>query len=362
MQLLRLAARDVRNLAPFELDTAARVVVFHGANAQGKTNALEAIWALATLRPLRGHRPKDLIRWGESEASVSGDVDDAGLVRRYQLDLGPKRRTRIDGSAVRDVAEYFAGIRAIAFTPQHGRIVTDEPEWRRRWLDRAVFTLQPAHLERVRAYRRCLSQKSAALRDQVSRDVIAVLDHQLAALGARLVAARCEVLDALAAPVAARYGEISGTDTALGMRYRTAAEGSSIEERTAALLAAIERRREEEVRRRMCVVGPQKDEVVFSLDGKPARRFGSRGQVRSVVLSLKLAEMAVARHRGQEPLFLLDDLSSELDAGRTRRLVQTLLELGAQVFVTTTDPAPVLAAVEDTARVVAVEGGALTPG
>jgi DNA replication and repair protein RecF len=361
MRLTRLAAQGFRNLDPFDLRTDASVVVFHGDNAQGKTNALEAIWMLATLRPLRGHRAKDLVRWGQDEAAVAGEIVDGALHRRFRVDLGKRRKASIDDQEVRDVGEYFAGIRAIAFTPSDGAIVTHEPDLRRRWIDRAAFTLQPAHLTRVRAYSRCLSQKSAALRaDRPVGALIDVLDDQLADLGARLAEAREATLDALRGPVAEHYQSIAGREVSVGLRYRTVCQGGSVSERTQTFRKALEARRSDELRRRMCLVGPQKDEVVLTLDGQAARRFGSRGQVRSLVLAMKLGELAAARERGQAPLFLLDDLSSELDRERIGRLVRDLLALDAQVLVTTTDPTPVLDAVaRQDCLAVTVEDGRL---
>lgn len=363
MRLRRLAATGFRNLEAFDLATDAPVVVFHGANAQGKTNALEAIWVLATLRPLRGHRAKDLIRWGDTEASVVGSVRDRGIERAFRFDLGPRRKVSIDDHEVRDLTEYFDGIRAIAFTPAEGEIVTNEPERRRRWLDRATFTLQPAHLNRVRAYRRCLSQKSAALREErPSRDVLDVLDEQLCQLGARLSEAREGTLDALREPVARQYQSIAGRSVNLDLRFRSVCAGETREERVASFRQTLEEKRPNELRRRMCLAGPQKDDVRILLDGQPARHFGSRGQVRSLVLALKLGELMAARERGQSPMFLLDDLSSELDRGRMGRLVRQLLELEAQVVVTTTDAAPIRDAVgAEDVQTVAVSSGVLDP-
>ena len=195
LQLTRLAARGFRNLEPFELDTDARFVVFHGENAQGKTNALEAVYLLATLKPLRGRRVRELIRWGEDEASVAGDVRVDGLVHPYRVDLGPKGRTALlDGKRVGDLSAYFHTIRAIAFTPRDERIVSGEPAGRRRWLDRAAFTAAPAHLDVVRTYKRVLDQKSAALKPPpgaaVMPELLDALDHQLAVAGGRLIARR----------------------------------------------------------------------------------------------------------------------------------------------------------------------------
>ncbi len=361
MRLLRLAARRFRNLEPFDVTTDSRVVVFHGSNAQGKTNALEAIWALSSLRPLRSHRTKDLISWSHKDAAISGDVSDGTVTRTFRYELGARRKVAVDGKEARDLAIYFEGIRAIAFTPSDGEVVTGEPALRRRWLDRAVFTAQPAHLDRVRSYSRILAQKAAVLRDgRVDYTLLDVLDQQLAGAGASVAAARAEMLEQLLVHVQSSHNAIVGGPVKLELRYRTVAQGQDLQARRASLAEAIAARRHDELRRGMCLTGPHKDEVVIHLEGRSMRHFGSRGQVRSIVLALKLGELVAARARGDRPLFLLDDLSSELDRDRTARLVAQLVALDAQVFITTTDAGLVKGAVapSDLLRV-SVEGGQL---
>lgn len=340
MRLVRLVTQGFRNLAPVDLSTDARFVVVHGPNAQGKTNLLEAVWMLSTLRPLRGHRVRDLVRWGEDDAAISGWVSGDDGTHQLRVDLGgPRRTVQVDGSPVRELDAYFDWIRAIAFQPADATIITEGPALRRAWLDRAAFTAHPAHLGRVRVFQRTLAQKAATLRgDRPDRDLLDVLDAQLAHAGAVLVDHRVRMLRELAPHIRDLHRAIAGIEVEVGIRYRTACDGADVAAREAKLVERLAASRAEEVRRHRCLVGPQKDEVSFSLEGHAARHFGSRGQVRSLVLAMKLAELVAARARGDRPLFLLDDLSSELDRARTDRLVERLVDLGAQVWVTTTDP------------------------
>jgi DNA replication and repair protein RecF len=172
----------------------------------------------------------------------------------------------------------------------------------------------------------------------VDHAVLDALDTQLALLGARLAERRAALLAELAPWVDAMYRTLADADGAVTLELRTTAKGTSEAERAEALMDVFARSREAEIRRRRTLAGPQTDEVAIRLGGRPARRYASRGQVRSLVLALKLAELRAARERGTVPLFLLDDLSSELDRVRTRRLVALLADLGAQVIATTTDP------------------------
>lgn len=339
MRLLSIQALNFRNLEPLALDTGATFVVIGGPNAQGKTNLLEAVYLLATLKPLRARRLQELVRFGERGAVVGATIRADGMERRYKVSIGPDgRAVQLDGQRV-GLNEWFEGVRAIAFTPSDGEIVLGGPQERRSWLDRAAFTKAPAHLEIVRRYQRALEQKSAALKSStIDATLLDALDEQLAEQAARLVERRIDLLQDLHPFIGELHQRIAGAE---GMEV-TLSYRSPVVERRGELVAAwrevFARARQGERRRRMCLAGPQRDDVEILLDGQPVRSFGSRGQVRSVVLSLKLAELVAARGRGEAPLFLLDDLSSELDRSRTGRLVEVLSELASQVFITTTDP------------------------
>ncbi|MCO4748357.1 MAG: DNA replication and repair protein RecF, partial [Proteobacteria bacterium] len=339
MRAIRLATEGFRNLEPFELHTDAQFVVFHGDNAQGKTNALEAVYWAATLKPLRGKRVGELVGWEAETARVALDVVHEGLTRRYRVDYaGGQRQIRVDGKPPSELSDYFAGVRAIAFAPSDAAIVDGEPARRRAWVDRATFTRQPAYLALVRAYRRALGHKAAALKGQGDSTLLDVYDEQLSSLGARVTERRTSLLDALTPHVREVHRTIAGGERELGLRLRTKAVGDDLSARTAALREAMAASRELDLRRGFTLVGPHTDELVLTLDGKALRTFGSRGQVRSLVISLKLAELLAAKEAGVTPLFLLDDVSSELDRARTGRLVAVLAELGAQVWVSTTAP------------------------
>jgi len=344
LRLRRLVVDRFRNLAPSDLAVDAQFVVLHGANAQGKTNALEAIHVIATLKPLRGRRLAETIAWGAPEAHLAGWVEHEGEERHHRVDLDRRRKTRevrLDGQRIHDLEEYFATVRAIAFTPRDGRIVSGEPSFRRNWIDRAAFTAAPSHLERVRAYRQCLSQKSSLLRsERPDRHLLGILDDQLATLGADLAERRARMVDELAPHIRSLHESIAMGHGAVTIEYRTRAVGDDVVARREALRQRIAEVSPREIERGTTLAGPQLDDVKVTLDGKSVRDYASRGQIRSLVLSLKLAEMVAARQRNEVPIFLIDDASTELDRDRTSRLMGLLQDLGAQVVATTTDPRP----------------------
>jgi len=337
VRLTRLALRDFRNLPELAVETDARFVVFSGANAQGKTNVLEAIYALATLKSFRTHRRREFIRWGRTEAVVAGTVVSEGVTRRYKLRLTPsEREAQVDQQTPRPLSSYFDGVRAVLFAPEDTAMVRGEPSGRRGFVDRAAFTLRPAHLDLVRAYGRVLSQRGALLRAGGDPLQLEVLDEQLVELGAKLSLRRAEVVAELAAPFRDLYTGISGgRDATVG--YRSVLGDGDLPARRERFRERLAERRGDELRRGMNLVGPQRADLDLRIGGKSARAYGSQGQVRSVVLALKLAQLRVADRLGLKPLFLLDDLSSELDEHRTAHLLELLASLGLQTFVTTTD-------------------------
>ena len=338
MRVEHLTIEGFRNLDRVDVDVGQRFVLIHGDNAQGKTNLIGAVYLLSTLKPLRGHRTRDLVGWDHDAAGVAAEVAHDGLLRRYRIDITAKgRQVQLDGSVVRDLEPYFRGIRAVAFTPSDARIVMGEPKLRRAWLDRAAFTARPSHLFAVRQYTRVLEQKSAALRQGQGGALLDVYDQQLATAGAELITRRLDILAELNGPVSTVHTRITGLSEQLSVSYRSKTEGDSVVQRAASLAEQLRTARADEVRRQRTLAGPQLDDVRLELDDRAARSFGSQGQVRSVVLSLKLGELLAAHARGDQPLFLFDDVSSELDATRTERLIALLSEVDAQVFATTTD-------------------------
>jgi DNA replication and repair protein RecF len=334
MRLARLQARGFRNLADDRLDVDAPMVAFTGDNGAGKTNLLEAVAMLGALRSFRTVRASELVRWGEHDAHVQAVGTSEGMTRSWtwSVSAGARTLTLDERNVGTDV--WVRTLRATWFVPTDVGIVRGEPALRRMLLDRAVFTSMPAYLGPARALRRVLDQKAALLRSGGADDVqLDVIDTQLATVGAAVMAARRDFLARMQAPFARAHAAFAGEADARAV-YAPWHDGA---ESVPALEDAILRHRAAERRQRRVLVGPQRDDVSFLLGGRPARAFASQGQARSLVLAWKIAELEVAAHDGDVPLFLLDDLGSELDPGRTARLVRLVRGLGAQVFVTTTD-------------------------
>jgi DNA replication and repair protein RecF len=342
LRLVSLQARDFRNLAAVDLEPSPRATVLLGENGQGKTNLLEAIYFLTTLKSLRGSRLQELVRFGAEQAQVAADFDGPGGLRRVAVRLQAGARTAsLDGKPQERLDAYFDGLAAVCFSPDDLLLVKGGPEGRRRFLDRAAFNRWPALLGEAREYVRALRARNAALRG-ASDEVEASFREPLVRAAARVLRRRRDLVQELAPRLTAAFREISGPDApAAELAYRPASGMSTVgsEEDLVHRLGEILAHRVHRDREKgYTSAGPHMDELVLALTGKAARLFASQGQQRALVLALKIAEIENLRTAlGRPPLLLLDDVSSELDPAKNRYLLGYLATLPAQAFLTSTD-------------------------
>ena len=365
MRLLALRLRDFRNIEAADLEPGPRATVIVGPNGQGKTNLLEAVYLLATLKPLRTARLSELPRFGTRACRVEGafELGSARRVIGVQIEDGV-RQALVDGKKVRDLEDYFGGVAVVAFTPDDLAVVKGGPEVRRRFLDRAVFNRFPAFLGESRTYARALKSRNRLLKEQTPAEVIEAFDEPLARAGARIVIRRRRLLAELAPRFDEVLGRLSRGQLRGRLRYAPpVVEGAEEEGEVARrLLEELARRLPRDRERGFTSVGPHADQLSIKLGDRPARTYASQGQQRALVLALKIAEIENLREMlGFQPLLLLDDVSSELDRERNAQLMDYLASLDGQVLLSTTDPSLVAAAAGPDARFFAVRDGVFTP-
>ncbi|HEX4354675.1 MAG TPA: DNA replication and repair protein RecF, partial [Polyangiales bacterium] len=234
MKIELLTATRIRNLAPVELAPRERFNVFVGNNGQGKTNLLEAIYVVATLRSFRTARLVDLLAFGATDAQLGARVTKDGLTRVYEVELAAgSRRVRLDGKAVRPLARYFGGFNVVVFTPEDLALPRGSPGDRRRFLDRGVFNLDAAYLGLASDYEKVVKTRNSVLRQagegrlpgaQVG-PLLEVYDAQLAELAVAIVAARVRFLATIAPALADTFSAITRTGLTASARYQSTVEG-----------------------------------------------------------------------------------------------------------------------------------------
>jgi DNA replication and repair protein RecF len=339
MRLQKLSLASFRNLRKAELEPGARFNILYGNNGQGKTNLLEAIYLLGTLKSFRLAKNGELMAWGTDLALVRGVVEQEGVSREIALVVEREgKRVRLDQKAIARPADFFGSLNVVVFSPDEMAMAKGGPEVRRRYLDRAVFSGDAGYLTLHHNYSRVLKNRNALLKKEESGE-LEVWSDKLAEAGARLVTARIGYLREIEGLLREFYRTIAGCDEETRIAYRPhlldrerlPAEGAAL------LREGLVRTAGEERRTGATAVGPHRDDVEFLLNDKALKQFASQGQQRSFILALKMAEIEYLQRKfSSPPILLLDDMTSELDRERNRNLMEFLKQKQMQVFITTT--------------------------
>lgn len=342
MILRELRVLGWRNVSAATLRPGPRATVLYGQNGQGKTNLIEAAHFLTTFRSFRTNHVEEAVPWGAERAHLEGDVSVGGLERTLEITVAGGRKSALcDGKPVGRAAARMQGVAAVLFVPEDLLLPKAAPAERRRFLDRAIFAADRTYSADAVAFERVLRSRNAVLREPAPRPALLdTYDEELARTGARVVQRRRGLVADLAPRVRRLYAAIH-SDLGVELRYRghPTVDGAGAEpEVREALLAGLRARRELDQRRGFTGFGPHTDDLQLELGGHPAGDHGSQGQLRSLVLALKLAELQHLEERqGEAPLLLLDDVASELDEVRRGKLFETIAGLAGQTLITVTD-------------------------
>ena len=373
-----LALTDFRSYAAVELELEPGVTAFVGPNGQGKTNLVEAIGYAATLSSHRVSGDQALVRAGAERAVVRVRAQRGDRKAALELEITPGRanKARLNGAPVARVRDVLGLVRTVLFAPEDLALVKGDPDGRRRFLDQLTVMVRPRMAGTLADYDRVLKQRSALLKSasaamKTSRGgadlrTLDVWDAKLADLGSQILAARLELVAALAPHVAVAYEQVSAGQGAATIRlassldkvsdddeHRDPATPAAAEAPTATLLEArlldaMSRLRPKEIERGVCLVGPHRDDLLLELGGLPAKGYASHGESWSFALALRLAcyRLMTSGASGwdedhdAEPILVLDDVFAELDSGRRERLAGLIAPAG-QVLITAAVPSDV---------------------
>ncbi|MFO8102190.1 MAG: DNA replication/repair protein RecF [Dehalococcoidia bacterium] len=363
MHITHLSLVNFRNYLNLEFDLPDSISIFQGANAQGKTNLLESICFLATTRFSRSVADREIINRGaltEKIPFLSTRAEIAKETRNTELEiiLRPRSLTereaggstaigkhiKINGVGRRSV-DLMGQLNMVMFSPRDIELITDEPALRRRYLDITNSQVNPRYLRSLQRYNKVISQRNHLLRQIAAGhsrpDELDFWDEELVHSGAYLVTERQETVASISKLAFPIHSQLSGGEEKLDLKYIGSLERGNeqgpeadIEEVFTEALRAI---REKEILRGQSLTGPHRDDLQFLINDIDIGHFGSRGQQRTVALSLKLAEAQFMLQRtGETPVLLLDDVLSELDKKRREHLLEAISGY-RQVLITTTD-------------------------
>ncbi len=366
MFVSKIELQNFRNYGSLIEEPCSGVNIFYGNNGQGKTNILESVFFCAIGRSFRYSKDADLVKNGEDNfriaLSVADDItNDISITYKSGGSQSPAEKSaRVNGLYLRRLGHLMGNLLSVIFSPEDLEIVNDGPSVRRKLLDIVISQIYPSHYFDLQQYNKILAQKNMILRDfnvndQGSSDLLDVYNEQLAAAGGRISARRYLFSRELEIYAAEKNKEISSGELLTFQYYSnfftvpepektesTQADVMKIFENyeeysskiQAEFLEILQSRKNREIERARSVYGPQNDDLIIMLNGMDLRRFGSQGQKRTAVLSIKLAEMFLLyRHTGRKPVLLLDDVFSELDELRCSLLIRSIA--GFQTFITT---------------------------
>ncbi|BAZ12320.1 DNA replication and repair protein RecF [Calothrix sp. NIES-4071] len=360
MFLQSIQLRAFRNYREQYVEFTAPKTILLGNNAQGKSNLLEAVELLATLRSHRMARDKELVCDGEEIAQIKACLKRQTGISDLTLTLrrNGRRTVNLNGENLRRQTDFLGVLNAVEFSSLDLELVRGGPEGRRHWLDTLLVQLEPVYAYILQQYNQVLRQRNAFLKNiatttrtdttQLSTthdsrltthsEQLSVWDAQLVTTGTRVIRRRSRAIQRLA-PIAAKWhASISGSTEALEIKYAPNVETAENEPEQVhqAFLNKIQQRVIPELRQATTLVGPHRDEVELTINQTPARQYGSQGQQRTLVLALKLAELQLIEEVvGEPPLLLLDDVLAELDPSRQNQLLDAIQDR-FQTLITTT--------------------------
>lgn len=337
MWVSQLQLTNFRNYARLQLQPDAGLCVLTGDNAAGKTNVLEAVFLCALGRSHRTSRDAELIRESEQAGAVALTLHTRGGTRSISCKLmaGERKRVLIDGTALSRSGELLGCLNVVMFAPEDLMLVKGCPGERRRFLDMEISQLRPAYYYTLQQYNVALKQRNALLKAEAETALLEPWDEQLSRLGAAITAERAQFLSELGGIASRLHVQLSGGRETLLLAYQPNLPDVEPDRLAAAMRERLFDALERDRFRGSTSVGPHRDDVAMALDGSDVRVYGSQGQQRTVVLSLKLSELQIMRQlRGESPVLLLDDVFSELDRRRQRMLLDAVQ--GCQTFLTCT--------------------------
>jgi DNA replication and repair protein RecF len=379
MQINHLSLTNFRNYGRLELDLPAGATLLHGANAQGKTNLLEAIYYLATSRSPHADQDQELINWeaggpddlvvvGRLTAQVEGQngrqLIEMRLIREQRgRSVSFRREALVDRRKVR-LMDLLGHLRVVLFLPEDVQIITGPPSGRRRYLDVTLCQTDAAYCRALSSYNKLLEQRNALLRRIVEmgqgRDMLSVYDEKMVQLACQIFTRRATFLTELGREAQRlHYERLTNEQETIRLRYLPRWQSSSTNgaEQTAAaqrgawlyeergrlkeimseFSQSLKGAQEQDLARGASSIGPHRDDWLFEVNGRDLGRYGSRGQQRTAILSLKLAEIEwMTAVTGDVPILLLDEVAAELDENR-RALLLNYVQNANQALLTATD-------------------------
>lgn len=344
MHIKHISLKDFRNYEHEEIELNQGVNIFYGQNAQGKTNIIESIYLLSTGKSHRSQKDNELIRWNSDDSKIKITYEKENQYDTLEVYLKKNQRKAIkhNGVKLNKTGELLGNLITVIFSPDHMKIIKEGPAERRRFIDILLSQVKPGYFYNLSQYVKLLTQRNNLLlqakNDPKVIDTIGIWDQQLIDYGSKIIKMRIEFLKMIEGYANEVHKSITNNKEELKLTYKSSFDYSEQGENQIkeVFQRELDRFRSVDIKRGVTHKGPHRDDILFHINGMEVKTYGSQGQQRTTLLSLKIAELQFMNYETDSyPILLLDDVFSELDTERQRFLMKFISNI--QTFITCTD-------------------------
>ena len=357
MFIKRLQMLNYRNYNVLDISLGPHVNVFMGDNAQGKTNILEGIYYCAFARSHRTSKDRELINWNADNALLSVTVGRERLDKRIDISIlkDGKKAIQINKIKIKKIGELFGNFNVVMFSPEDLKIIKDSPGVRRKFIDMELCQLNPKYYYNLVQYNKVLNERNSILRNRnINKDILDIYDMQLVEFGYNIIIDRLEYIQKLNKYSTKIHSDITSGKEKIEFKYiSTIKDLENIKENFYSLL---EKNRSRDCERGITSIGPHRDDFTVLINDIDTKSYGSQGQQRTAVLTIKFSSLKIIKElTGEHPVLLLDDVLSELDFSRKRYILSTIGDI--QTIITCTGIEDLYEYLDDKSKVFKVKDG-----
>lgn len=344
MHINNIFLLNYRNYEQQSIELDKGINIFYGQNAQGKTNIIESVYMASTGKSHRTQKDSEIIKWGctESKVKISYDRDGSNNDIEIYLSKSAKKSVKLNGVKLTKLGDLIGNLNTVIFSPDHMKIIKEGPIERRRFMDIILCQIKPGYYHNLSQYLKVLEQRNnllnEAFENQSVLSTIDIWDEQLVNYGTKVMNERMLFLDKLDVYAKETHSEITNGKEKLKLRYKSFSKNDHINEKELkeCYYRELKNSLSMDVRRGITHIGPHRDDIYIFIDGKEVKNYGSQGQQRTSLLSLKISELKYMDYEMSVlPVLLLDDVFSELDVERQKYLVNFIKNV--QTVITCTD-------------------------
>lgn len=363
MYIKSLVLNNFRNYEKLNIELNKGINIFNGDNAQGKTNVIESIYYCSIGKSHRTNKDKELVNWDKDEAYIRLYVCRDRIDKKVEIKIFKegKKGINVNSIKLKKISELFGVFNAVIFSPEDLKIVKDSPSYRRKFLDIELSKLKSKYYYELSQYHKVLEERNALLRsrDKKSLDMLEIYDMQLSKYGSYIIEHRLKYIEKLNVIGNVIHNDITSNKENIEFKYITNINDKENIENE--LFESFNKNRKKDIERCMTSIGPHRDDFYISINGIDTRSYGSQGQQRTAVLTMKFASLNILKeYTGETPVLLLDDVLSELDISRQKYILNSISHI--QTIITCTGMGDISNNLVDDYKIFNVNDGKIIEG